>query len=420
MRRSTTNDGRQSRRRRRQQYGLLAVGRQTRKPQALWDRLKFSVLFVMIWFIVVWYQMSSDPLLTFADAARAQLQVSSGTGRWLALLFGLEVLRQVSYLLAEHSRRYYRLSVGVFGRGDQVTHQLSDYTRFRLSRAIKWLILIAIVAMLLGLIYHTSPVQGVFQAPASILHALPTILYFMFILLLGIGQFAAIFWFMSRGGVDIYYPGDVNTRFSDVWGQDHVLARVQENILYLEDPESIENHGGYVPGGILLWGPPGTGKTLMAEAMAGETGRPYVFVDPGAFINMFFGVGILKVKGLFRRLRKLSVRYGGVIVFFDEADSLGSRGGSVGGQGGGPRGAGHSGFNHGPAAARSPGATVTATSHRTAEPCSRRVRSRPTASPRIRRRGALASSARWSGPAWAWAAAAVWARCRRCSPRCQG
>ena len=50
------------------------------------------------------------------------------------------------------------------------------------------------------------------------------------------------------------------------------------------------------PCGILLWGPPGTGKTLMAEAVAGETGKPYVFVDPGAFINMFMGVGILKVK----------------------------------------------------------------------------------------------------------------------------
>ena len=88
----------------------------------------------------------------------------------------------------------------------------------------------------------------------------------------------------------------------------------------------MEDRGGYVPGGILLWGPPGTGKTLMAEAVAGETGRPYVFVDPGAFINMFFGVGVLKVKGLFRKLRKLSLRYGGVIVFFDEADSLGNRG----------------------------------------------------------------------------------------------
>ncbi|HEV2240866.1 MAG TPA: AAA family ATPase, partial [Streptosporangiaceae bacterium] len=79
-------------------------------------------------------------------------------------------------------------------------------------------------------------------------------------------------------------------------------------------------------GGILLWGPPGTGKTLMAEAVAGETGRPYVFVDPGAFINMFMGVGILKVKSLFRKLRRLALRYGGVIVFFDEADSLGRRG----------------------------------------------------------------------------------------------
>ena len=116
------------------------------------------------------------------------------------------------------------------------------------------------------------------------------------------------------------------TRFSDVWGQDHVLERVKENIIFLEHPEQVEERGGYVPGGILLWGPPGTGKTLMAEAVAGETGRPYVFVDPGAFINMFMGVGILKVKSLFRKLRRLALRYGGVIVFLDEADSLGRRG----------------------------------------------------------------------------------------------
>ncbi len=56
-----------------------------------------------------------------------------------------------------------------------------------------------------------------------------------------------------------------------------------------------------------------------------------MFVDPGAFINMFMGVGILKVKSLFRKLRKLSLRYGGVIVFFDEADSLGNRGVAMGG-----------------------------------------------------------------------------------------
>ena len=176
--------------------------------------------------------------------------------------------------------------------------------------------------------------RGLFLLPGTIIHALPIIFYVMAIVSLGILQFVAIFWFMSKGGVDVYFPDDITTRFSDVWGQDHVLERVKENMLFLEDPEAIEAKGGYVPGGILLWGPPGTGKTLMAEAVAGETGKPYVFVDPGAFINMFFGVGILKVKSLFRKLRKLAVRYGGVIVFFDEADSLGNRGGCVGGQGG--------------------------------------------------------------------------------------
>ncbi len=43
--------------------------------QALWDRLKFSVLLVGLWFIAVWYQMSLNPVLGFGDAARQQLQV---------------------------------------------------------------------------------------------------------------------------------------------------------------------------------------------------------------------------------------------------------------------------------------------------------------------------------------------------------
>ena len=173
--------------------------------------------------------------------------------------------------------------------------------------------------------------------PAILWHALPTVIQYAFLLLFTVAQFALLFWFLSRGGVDVYYPDDIKTRFSDVWGQDHVLERVKENIIFLENPELVEDRGGYVPGGILLWGPPGTGKTLMAEAVAGETGKPYVFVDPGAFINMFMGVGVLKVKGLFRKLRKLSLRYGGVIVFFDEADSLGNRGIAMGGAPGGGR-----------------------------------------------------------------------------------
>ncbi len=304
--------------------------RPTRKPLAAWDRLKFLALLVLLWFVLVWSDMANNPVIGFVDAARQQVTLAA----WVEVLIGLEVLRQLHFLVSEHWSAYHRMwSRGIFGRTERASHRLSDWTRFRVARALKWLIFIALLALILGKAYHTSPVHGLFLLPGTIIHALPIILYVMAIVSLGILQFVGIFWFMSRGGVDVYFPDDVSTRFSDVWGQDHVLERVKENMLFLEDPESIEKHGGHVPGGILLWGPPGTGKTLMAEAVAGETGKPYVFVDPGAFINMFFGVGILKVKSLFRRLRKLAVRYGGVIVFFDEADSLGNRGGSVGVQG---------------------------------------------------------------------------------------
>jgi ATP-dependent Zn protease len=310
--------------------------RPTRKPLPLWDRTKFLLLLSLLWLVLVWSDMASDPIIGFVDASRDQL----AKGRWVLVLIGLEVLRQLHFLVSEHWAGYHRLwRGGIFGSIDRLGRRLSDWTRFRMARAAKWLIAIALLALILGKAYGTSPLLGLFRAPATIIHALPLIIYVMAIVSLGILQFVAIFWFMSKGGVDVYFPDDITTRFSDVWGQDHVRERVQENMLFLEDPESIEEKGGYVPGGILLWGPPGTGKTLMAEAVAGETGKPYVFVDPGAFINMFFGVGILKVKSLFRKLRRLAVRYGGVIVFFDEADSLGNRGGGVG-QGGGVGGYG--------------------------------------------------------------------------------
>jgi ATP-dependent Zn protease len=204
--------------------------------------------------------------------------------------------------------------------------KLSDWNRFRLGRVIKWLVFVAMLSVILGAIYKETPVRALFLAPKALWSVLPMIGQLMFAVVFVIIQFAAIFWFLSRGGVDTYFPDDIRTRFSDVWGQDHVLNRIRENLLFLETPELIEKHGGYVPGGILLWGPPGTGKTLMAESMAGETGKPFVFVDPGAFTNMFMGIGVLKVKGLFRKLRKLALRYGGVVVFFDEADALGNRG----------------------------------------------------------------------------------------------
>src|SRR5499427_1697304 len=259
-----------------------------------------------------------------SDAMRTELR----SGSWVFVLFCLEALRQIHFLISEHWAAYHRFwTQTLFGGLERASQRrLSPWTRFRLRRVVTWVFWIAVIAVVAGKVTHQNALVALAHMPGYIWHALPFVLQLVVILLVVVGQFAAIFWFLSKGGVDVYYPDDIKTRFSDVWGQDHVLERVKENIVFLENPDQIEAKGGYVPGGLLLWGPPGTGKTLMAEAVAGETGHPYVFVDPGAFINMFFGVGILKVKSLFRKLRKLALRYGGVIVFFDEADSLGRRG----------------------------------------------------------------------------------------------
>jgi cell division protease FtsH len=297
---------------------------QTRKKMGLWDRLRLLLLFAIAWLVIVWASMADNPLLPFGDAALIQLVDS----QWLLWLAGAELLRQVHFFVSERSSAYHRFwTQHVFGGIDRaLRRRFSDWTRFRLGRLLKIAALVVLFALVAGQILGTSPVLALFEAPALLYGALPLILQLLFAFFFVAFQFIGLFWLLSRGGVDTYYPDDITTRFKDVWGQDHVVERVKESIVFLENPDEIEKKGGYVPSGLLLWGPPGTGKTLMAEAVAGETGKPYVFVDPGAFTNMFMGVGILKVKSLFRKLRKLALRYGGVIVFFDEADSLGNRG----------------------------------------------------------------------------------------------
>ena len=301
--------------------------RTTRKPLDWWDRIKLLVLWTVLYALVFWSALATNPIIPAQDALYNS--TFTAPGLYLLALAVVELLRQFHFLIAERVAGYHRFWKRLFERSDHSVMRIKPWTRFRLARVIRWAIVLYTAAAITGAFIGTSPIEAVVTAPQLLVQGLPYLLQIVFYMFIAIIQFVAIFWFLSRGGIDVYMPDDIRTRFTDVWGQDRVLERIKENILFLENPEAIESRGGHVPGGILLWGPPGTGKTLMAEAVAGETGRPYVFVDPGAFVNMFFGIGVLKVKGLFRKLRKLSLRYGGVIVFFDEADTLGSRGGQV-------------------------------------------------------------------------------------------
>ncbi len=304
-----------------------------RRKLLFFDRAKLLLALTAFFGFLVSKYHADVPYVTWGGAFSHVLRNS-----WFLLtLAGLEALRQVHYFISEKTPGYNHFwSYKVFGGWDRFWSRRNPWLRFRLRRMVKSLIVVALIFWGLSNLWNVPFLQAMNDAPSRIANALfgseqrlPFIFSIMLTLVLSVGQFAAIFWFMSRGGTDVLLPEEVETRFTDVWGQDKVLNKVRENISMFDKPEEIEAKGGHVPSGILLWGPPGTGKTLMAKAIAGETGKPYVFVDPGAFQNMFFGVGILKVKALYRKLRKLALRHGGVIVFFDEADVLGNRGSAV-------------------------------------------------------------------------------------------
>jgi ATP-dependent Zn protease len=301
-----------------------------------WDHVKWFVLLAVVWLALVFFTMGDNPLIGFLDACRIQARM----GYWVFILAGLELIHQLHYVISERHAGYHQAWTERHQQAEQIKNRtFSHWTQFRFWRIVRWAIAIVVLAILTGKIIHVPATLALLKLPPLIWHSMPTLIQYAMYMVFVVAQFVLLFWFLSRGGVDILMPDDVKTRFSDVWGQDHVLERVKENLVFLENPELIEDRGGHVPGGILLWGPPGTGKTLLAEAVAGETGKPYVFVEPAALTsNMFFGIGILKVKSLFRKLRKLAMRYNGVIVFFDEADSLGNRGlGVAGGAPGGGR-----------------------------------------------------------------------------------
>ncbi len=113
----------------------------------------------------------------------------------------------------------------------------------------------------------------------------------------------------------------INVKFEDVAGCDYVKTEVEDIIEYLRNPDKFKNLGAKVPRGILLNGPPGTGKTLLAKAIAGEAKVPFFASDGSSFIQMYVGVGSMRIRELFDKARKSAP----AIVFIDEIDAIGGK-----------------------------------------------------------------------------------------------
>ena len=120
-----------------------------------------------------------------------------------------------------------------------------------------------------------------------------------------------------------------NINFTKVAGLQEEKEELEEIVDFLKNPQKYTGVGARIPKGVILVGPPGTGKTLLAKAVAGEAGVPFFSISGSDFVEMFVGVGALRVRDLFEDAKKNAP----CIVFIDEIDAVARQRGT--GMGGG-------------------------------------------------------------------------------------
>ncbi|WP_258535703.1 AAA family ATPase [Bacillus sp. 03113] len=153
-------------------------------------------------------------------------------------------------------------------------------------------------------------------------------------------QFVALFWFLARGRTYWILPGETGSTWDDYRGNPEIVENAKRIVTLLKGVKEFKQMGGEAIRGLLLCGPPGTGKSYLAQVIANEAQVPFAYASAPSFQNMFFGVGNLKVMGLYRKARKLAKVYGACIIFIDEIDAIGMSRSAGGGAAGGLLGMG--------------------------------------------------------------------------------
>ena len=135
--------------------------RTTRRKLSAWDRCKYTLLLGGLFVFYWWQKIDDNPIKSVNDAFWETVRSQS----WIFVLLLLEWIRQIHFLIAEHSSRYYHFwKVTVFGRFEGRSERLDPWTRYRIARVMRWIFALLVVSVVVGQITDLQVVLSVANA----------------------------------------------------------------------------------------------------------------------------------------------------------------------------------------------------------------------------------------------------------------
>ncbi|KAI3636473.1 hypothetical protein MIR68_005825 [Amoeboaphelidium protococcarum] len=144
---------------------------------------------------------------------------------------------------------------------------------------------------------------------------------------------------------EIVHPDDLNVRFCDIGGIEHLIEDIKETVLYpLVLCQQLQNNSQSIdvqqstddsnnvrkqqnsslnnlispPKGVLFYGEPGNGKTMLAKALSKESNATFINIHVSTLTEKWFGESQKLVHALFSLAKKLQPS----IIFIDEIDAF--------------------------------------------------------------------------------------------------